>query len=283
MFVLGVDGCRAGWVAIALDNGRFAGAQVHATFTELVAQSEQAIAIGVDMPIGLLDEGLRLCDRLLPELLGPRRSSVFTVAPRPAVEASSYEEANAICRALTGQGLSKQSYHLHAKILQVDEVVRRDDEEAALFDRASLLEHKPRRHLARIMAERKETRESLRRYARIIDPSGRTGRRSDPLPLPGGRIIEVHPEASFRQMAGAPLEHSKKTPEGMAQRNALLEAVAIHVPQGLTDLRGVGVDDVLDAAAVAWTASRYASGQARSVPPPELWQMVGKRPITIWV
>lgn len=281
MFVLGVDGCRGGWVSIALDNGRFAGAKVHERF-EQIAQNPAAIAIGVDMPIGLLDRGLRLCDRLLREVVGPRRASVFTTPPRPAVEAASYEEANAICRELAGQGLSKQSYHLHAKILEVDAVVQREDEQRRQADRAPLVE-KPKHHLARVMAERGETRQSLRRYARIIEPTGRTGRRSDPTPLPAGRIVEVHPEASFRELAGAPLEHAKKTPEGIARRRALLEEAQIDLPEGLADLRGVALDDVLDAAAVAWTASRYAGGRARCVPPPELWQVVAGRPIAIWV
>jgi len=282
MLALGVDGCRAGFIAVGLENGRFAGAKVYATFAELVASADHAVAIGVDMPIGLLDEGWRLCDRLLRELVGPRRASVFATAPRPVVETADYDAANALCRELTGQGLSKQSFNLHAKIREVDAVVRHDDARAKRLDRVPL-EDKPRRHLARVMAERKETRESLRRFARIIEPSGRTGKKHDPKPLPGGRIVEVHPEASFRELAGAPLEQAKKTDQGVARRNALLEGAGIHLPSGLADLPGVAVDDVLDAAAVAWTAWRYATGQARCVPPVELWQMTGDRPITIWV
>ena len=282
MLVLGVDGCRAGWIAIGLENGRFAGAKTHATFDEVMASAEQAVAIGVDMPIGLLDEGLRLCDRLLRELVGPRRASVFPTAPRPVVETTDYDAANTLCRDLTGQGLSKQSFNLHAKILEVDVAVRRDDEAAKHHDRLPLQE-KPKRHLARVMAERTETRESLRRFARIIEPTGRTGKKQDPVPLLGGRIVEVHPEASFRELDGAPLAHSKKTEEGIRQRSDLLEEAGIHLPRGLADLSGVAVDDVLDAAVVAWTASRYATGRARSVPPMELWQMVADRPIAVWV
>jgi predicted RNase H-like nuclease len=36
-----------------------------------------------------------------------------------AVEAATYEEANRICRSLTGQGLSRQAWALAPKILDV--------------------------------------------------------------------------------------------------------------------------------------------------------------------
>lgn len=78
-----------------------------------------------------------------------------------------------------------------------------------------------------------------------------------------GRLAEAHPELSFAEMAGAPLRDSKWTWAGAARRRELLAARGIELPGdlGLTGLR-VGVDDVLDAAAVAWTAGRVAAGTA---------------------
>lgn len=84
-------------------------------------------------------------------------------------------------------------------------------------------------------------------------------------------VVEAHPELSFREMAGAQLTDSKSTWAGAVTRRRLLAAGGIEV-SGELGLAGqrVGVDDVLDAAAVAWTADRFARGAARCLPdPPE--------------
>jgi predicted RNase H-like nuclease len=41
------------------------------------------------------------------------------------------------------------------------------------------------------------------------------------------RIVEVHPEASFRALKGAPLRHSKHSWSGITERRALLSSVGI--------------------------------------------------------
>src|SRR5215469_2157731 len=84
------------------------------------------------------------------------------------------------------------------------------------------------------------------------------------LPCP---VVEAHPELSFAAMAGAPLRDSKSTWAGAVQRRQLLAAQGIDLDGdlGLAGLR-VGVDDVPDAAAVAWTARRVAGSGARRLP-----------------
>ena len=77
------------------------------------------------------------------------------------------------------------------------------------------------------------------------------------------RIVEVHPEVSFCKLAGVPLLHSKHTPEELAERRELLEAAGIELPVAP---RGVPEADLLDAAVAAWTAARYAHGEARPLP-----------------
>jgi predicted RNase H-like nuclease len=73
------------------------------------------------------------------------------------------------------------------------------------------------------------------------------------------RIVEVHPEVSFRSLAGRPLP-SKHTPEGLTARRDLLEADARSVRRSLEK-------DALDAAVVAWSARRIAAGEAETLPP----------------
>lgn len=74
------------------------------------------------------------------------------------------------------------------------------------------------------------------------------------------RLIECHPEIAFALMNGHPVDASKKTAEGRAQRLALLQR---WLP-GLTD-PAYG-DDGLDALACAWSAARIADGQAITLP-----------------
>ena len=88
---------------------------------------------------------------------------------------------------------------------------------------------------------------------------------------PTVRVLEVHPEVCFATMTGAPILPGKKTDEGRDLRLAALAAAGIPRPSVLTG-SGYGADDVIDACAVAWTAARYASGLATSLPdPPEVF------------
>jgi predicted RNase H-like nuclease len=73
------------------------------------------------------------------------------------------------------------------------------------------------------------------------------------------RLIEVHPEVSFRALAGRPLP-SKHKPEGAAVRRELLRA-------DLTAVRRSLHKDALDAAVVAWTAERVVGKTAKTLPP----------------
>ena len=79
----------------------------------------------------------------------------------------------------------------------------------------------------------------------------------------GHPLYEVHPELAFGAMAGAPLAASKHTGPGRDERRRLLARAGIEIPAG-TPAGLIG--DVLDAAAVAWSARRIAAGQAVTVP-----------------
>jgi predicted RNase H-like nuclease len=74
------------------------------------------------------------------------------------------------------------------------------------------------------------------------------------------RLYEVHPELSFAALGGGtPLADSKHTRAGLAARRALLAQAGIVVPPRVA---GAAEDDLLDAAAVAWSAARVAAGAA---------------------
>jgi predicted RNase H-like nuclease len=75
------------------------------------------------------------------------------------------------------------------------------------------------------------------------------------------RFFEVHPELSFTMMAGRPMDHHKATPEGRAERLALLRREIAdlddHVHSRIPKSRP---DDVLDAFAAGWSARRRLAG-----------------------
>ena len=76
------------------------------------------------------------------------------------------------------------------------------------------------------------------------------------------RVIEVHPEVSFRELARRPLA-SKHTTGGLAERRALLEQAGLELPRAVPRL---AEPDLLDATVAAWTAARYARGEALPLP-----------------
>ncbi|MGE5828040.1 MAG: DUF429 domain-containing protein [Micromonosporaceae bacterium] len=94
-------------------------------------------------------------------------------------------------------------------------------------------------------------------------------------------IVEVHPELSFAAMNGGPLGHGKKSWAGQARRRALLARAGIVVPDDPGPAGAAAPDDVLDAAAVAWSAARLARGEAACLPDPPPGDAQG-RPVGIW-
>jgi predicted RNase H-like nuclease len=214
--VLGVDGCRSGWVGVVLVPRHAAMGVLGATIATLVEAASAAAgaleAIGVDMPIHPPEAGYRQADLAARAHLGRKASSIFPTPARSVLDAPSYADACAVARALDGRAISRQAWALRAKILEV-------------------------------------------------------GAWLPAAPCP---VYEVHPEVSFSLLTGAPILAGKRRAAGLAARRQALSEAGIVTPTDLAEARGVAVDDVLDAAVVAWSARRIAAGRARSFPdPPE--------------
>jgi predicted RNase H-like nuclease len=194
--VAGVDGCKRGWVAVVLIDGRFREARliegVESSFSELA----DVELIAIDVPIGY---GPRSADALARAVVGG--SSVFSIPEREKFEAPFAE----------GGGISAQAHALGVRI----------------------------RHATGLAA----------------------GDR---------RLREVHPEVCFTAMNGMKrLRFRKKSAGGAFERLGLLRRHGINIDPGtLGAAATIPLDDVLDAAACAWTAARV---DAVSLPnPPEL-------------
>lgn len=130
--IAGVDGCRAGWLAVSrLSQQAEPAATVFSEFADLVAALPDTTIIAVDMPIGLPDRtglGGRGPERLVRPQLGQRQSSVFSIPARAAVYARDYGEACRLALETSDppRRVSKQAFFLFEKIRQIDRLLRQD-------------------------------------------------------------------------------------------------------------------------------------------------------------
>ena len=204
MAVLGIDGCPGGWVGALVDGDDVTWHT--GSFVDLLALD--AAVVAVDIPIGLpTGAARRAADVEARAVLGRQRSSVFFAPPRVVLEAVDQTEATRLSRAAGSTGVSIQTFHVLAKVAEVDDALRRDAAAAA-------------------------------------------------------RVVEVHPEVSFRRLARTPVLPGKRTAAG---RNARLAALRTWLPAVALPSRLAGrarADDCLDAAVCAWTALRWLHGSA---------------------
>ncbi|MFN3765216.1 MAG: DUF429 domain-containing protein [Aliihoeflea sp.] len=248
--VVGVDGCKGGWIAVSRTGGDSVDCRVHPSFEALIAFHPANTVIAVDMPIGLPDRigrAGRGPEALVRKHLGARQSSVFAIPSRAAVYAATdpfttldtwyddHRKASEVARETSDppRGVSIQAFALFSKIREIDALLR--------------------------------ARPELR-----------------------FRVIESHPEAAFWRLNGErAMVFPKKVkgqvyPAGMAERRSLLGA------QGLDAAflhercpAGAGEDDFLDACAMLLVAERRASGLTQPFPDPPLEDGHGI-PIAIW-
>lgn len=86
------------------------------------------------------------------------------------------------------------------------------------------------------------------------------------------RVWESHPELSFLAMTGAPIAYPKHTEAGQAVRIDALRRALGESGDALTSLltafrqavapTHAGIDDLLDACALAWSARRHTRGES---------------------
>ncbi|PZA22374.1 DUF429 domain-containing protein [Modestobacter versicolor] len=123
MAVLGVDGWRLGWVG-ALLHGRTVELLALGTVDDVLAVPGVEV-IAIDMPIGLSEDGVRVCDVAARELLTGAASSVFPTPVRGVLATDDYAEARAISRAATDppRAPSAQAFQLVRSIRALDDAL----------------------------------------------------------------------------------------------------------------------------------------------------------------
>jgi len=121
--VLGVDGWRGAWVGARLD-GRAVELLALPDAAAVLAVPDVEV-VGIDMPIGLSDDGVRLCDVEARRRLGRAGSSVFPTPVRAVLATDVYAEARALSRAATDppRAPSAQSFQLVRAIRSLDDAL----------------------------------------------------------------------------------------------------------------------------------------------------------------
>lgn len=125
-WIAGVDGCPAGWFRVSreTESGRLE-FQLLQDATSLLDTEPCPTIMAIDMPIGLPENGPRLCDREARRYLGrPRASSVFPAPLRAALSAESHHEASRIATSINGKGVPVQAWGIYRKVREVDELMR---------------------------------------------------------------------------------------------------------------------------------------------------------------
>jgi predicted RNase H-like nuclease len=126
--IIGVDGCRTGWLGVIWDGGSLASAAVYPAFEDILKLKARFIA--VDMPIGFperAEAGGRACERLARKLIGLRRSSVFSSPARITLGGGDYADASKRNRAASDNiGISSQAFNIFPKIREIDALITPD-------------------------------------------------------------------------------------------------------------------------------------------------------------
>ena len=249
LWLAGVDGCPGGWlVVVGRPDGETMPPRVVKRFADIAFGNERPAIIAVDVPIGLPSQspvGGRLAEREVRSLLGDRRSSVFRIPSRRAVEASVAAEpadarerffaACALARETSDdrKGFAKQGFYILDKVVEVDAFLRAHPDDAG-----------------RVF----ETHPELAFVT-----------------MNGGAALDLPKKVK-----------SRLNPPGLDLRRGLL--VRAGVDAGIASMKApknAGDDDLIDALACLVTAQRLFRSEARSYPPNPPRDEFGL-PMAIW-
>jgi len=171
-FLVGVDGCRAGWIAVS-GRGVAEHLETFAGFALLLAAFPPDAIIAVDMPIGLPERtarGGRGPEQAVRPFLGQRQSSVFSIPSRAAVHAADYRAACAAALATSDppRSVSRQAFGLFARICEIDRLMSPDLE-------SRVFEVHPELAFWRLNGERAMT--LPKKVKGVVNPAGMAERR----------------------------------------------------------------------------------------------------------
>lgn len=128
MRYIGLDGCKTGWIVVAWDGKDKWEIRLIPEVSDLPTHYPTPHQILVDIPIGLPYRHPRLCDGAARKVLTRLRgSSVFPVPSRQSLQAPDYPTACEVNLGIMNRKLSKQTWNIGNKILEVDRFLQTHD------------------------------------------------------------------------------------------------------------------------------------------------------------
>ncbi len=133
--VVGVDGCREGWVVARWTADQDGNETVSTTIEVDLGTLVDEVRAGdidvaaIDMPMGLFDDGPRFADGAARKLLSPRGSTIFSAPARCTLASTDYQHACELSRNAIGKALSIQAFNLLPKIRELDNLIDGSDQD----------------------------------------------------------------------------------------------------------------------------------------------------------
>ncbi len=118
---IGVDGCRGGWIAAVIENGRLK-IEKYSTIGDITEKYPSFDEFLLDMPIGLPSSKNDIRpDDIARRLIAPRTSTIFPVPCRKAVYADTYDERIRANKQAMGKSITPLTNAIIPKMREVDE------------------------------------------------------------------------------------------------------------------------------------------------------------------
>ena len=121
--VIGIDGCRAGWIITQILDNQFLSFQIIENLNNDYLKKSNLSHIGIDIPLHLSNKGARLAEIEARRLLKKRACTIFSPPTLKALSEKNYIDACDVNFQECGRRISKQSWNLFPKIKEAQKFV----------------------------------------------------------------------------------------------------------------------------------------------------------------
>ena len=119
--VIGIDGCKAGWITAKILENKSISFQIIENLNDSHLKEGNLSHIGIDIPLQLSHSGKRLAEIEARALLRNRACTIFSPPTLNALRAKNYIDACDVNFKECGKRISKQSWNLFPKIKEAQE------------------------------------------------------------------------------------------------------------------------------------------------------------------
>ena len=121
--IIGIDGCRAGWIAANIMNNHDLGFHIIENLDDGYLKQSNLSHIGIDIPLELAFSGNRPAETEARTLLKKRACTIFSPPTLKALSEKNYIDACDVNFQECGRRISKQSWNLFPKIKEAQKFV----------------------------------------------------------------------------------------------------------------------------------------------------------------